>query len=973
LIVQYTNQRIEESTFEEDLMTRAKSTLRRGLWIVCAIGMTLPAQAQDDYATAILNDGPVAYYRFEDASDSDIVADASGNALDGTDLRNATLGGEGLIGNALELDGSGSILLGLTNNPADFNGSGADHDDFSIEFFTKLDTTPQQVFLAQLNGSPGTGRSIVIVTANGFFGSFLGGGTSNSTVVPEADRWYHIVMTYDGGDSTIRFYIDSDAVGSRVDPAENARGNWVLGAHKNRDRQYLDGLMDELSFWDYRLDDPDGDDDPADSKVREHYVAAFGETPACQSLDMTCSFSVEGVRVAFSAAPDGCDCPTVDLSLDGEVVAAGIALDVVTEVPLACEPRTEHTLEAYCAASDRTASCTFRCPGAESAYADTILADGPIAYYRFEEPGDSVPDVTGNGNDSVDVADVAPGVAGYLGNGAAFSGNGSIELGLSVDPSDSEGDGVDVGLNDFSIEAMIRTDVLGSTYVIASNKEQEGDAGPGRSNVLINPNGIASFIGGATTQTPVVPDLGGWYHVVVTYDGTPPPGDGEVAVDPEGVTVRVWVNGVMMGSGALVAESATGHWVLGAHKNRGSSFLSGMLDEVSFWDYRLDDPDGDDDIADSLVGAHYIAATGSDVPCQEVGLACAVNENDMLEVTVGPAPDGCPCDMLDIAIDGVPLEPIPFPEGGVFELPLPAECLPGIEHTIAVGCSGSVLVETCTFACPFPCDGPGIACEVNEEGALVVTVTPVPEGCDCAVVVATVDGEPYAELPVPPDGIFVVPLDPAECPAGTEHTLEVTCAEGGPAESCTFTCPTHPCETVGLACSVSEDGATLDVTLAPAPDGCDCGEVELRIGDALVDTVSSDAGAVSLALPDPCEPGTELTLEATCTLTGLSESCTFTCPSLEPQFRRGDANADGVADISDGIYVLGFLFLGGAAPLCDDAADTNDDGAVDLSDAPALFGFLFLGQAPPPSPLESCGDDPTDDALSCEAFPPCDG
>jgi hypothetical protein len=94
-------------------------------------------------------------------------------------------------------------------------------------------------------------------------------------------------------------------------------------------------------------------------------------------------------------------------------------------------------------------------------------------------------------------------------------------------------------------------------------------------------------------------------------------------------------------------------------------------------------------------------------------------------------------------------------------------------------------------------------------------------------------------------------------------------------------------------------------------------------------------------------------------------------PSLdagEPVFRRGDSNADGTPDISDGVFTLNFLFLGGSAPVCFDAADTNDDGRVDLSDAAALFNYLFLGGAAPPAPgPEECGDDPTDDELGdCE-------
>jgi hypothetical protein len=88
-------------------------------------------------------------------------------------------------------------------------------------------------------------------------------------------------------------------------------------------------------------------------------------------------------------------------------------------------------------------------------------------------------------------------------------------------------------------------------------------------------------------------------------------------------------------------------------------------------------------------------------------------------------------------------------------------------------------------------------------------------------------------------------------------------------------------------------------------------------------------------------------------------------------FRRGDANADGVVNISDAIFGLGFLFLGGSTPLCADAADSNDDGSVNISDSIWSLGYLFLGGGPPPAPGPSaCGRDETADELEACGYPP---
>jgi len=93
----------------------------------------------------------------------------------------------------------------------------------------------------------------------------------------------------------------------------------------------------------------------------------------------------------------------------------------------------------------------------------------------------------------------------------------------------------------------------------------------------------------------------------------------------------------------------------------------------------------------------------------------------------------------------------------------------------------------------------------------------------------------------------------------------------------------------------------------------------------------------------------------------------------EPEFRRGDTNGDGNFDLSDGIGVLNFLFVGGPAPACEDAADTDNTGLLDLSDGVNVFNYLFLGGIAPPDPgIDECGPDPDEDALGCESYPLCE-
>ena len=65
---------------------------------------------------------------------------------------------------------------------------------------------------------------------------------------------------------------------------------------------------------------------------------------------------------------------------------------------------------------------------------------------------------------------------------------------------------------------------------------------------------------------------------------------------------------------------------------------------------------------------------------------------------------------------------------------------------------------------------------------------------------------------------------------------------------------------------------------------------------------------------------------------------------------RGDANDDGVVNVSDATYISNYLFHGGPAPPCMNQADANDDGLVTSTDSVFILDWLFNGGPAPPSP-----------------------
>ena len=65
----------------------------------------------------------------------------------------------------------------------------------------------------------------------------------------------------------------------------------------------------------------------------------------------------------------------------------------------------------------------------------------------------------------------------------------------------------------------------------------------------------------------------------------------------------------------------------------------------------------------------------------------------------------------------------------------------------------------------------------------------------------------------------------------------------------------------------------------------------------------------------------------------------------------GDANSDGIIDISDAVFLIAYIFSGGAAPgVCvfpNGMGDANGDGIVDISDAVYLIAYIFSGGSTP--------------------------
>ncbi len=77
-------------------------------------------------------------------------------------------------------------------------------------------------------------------------------------------------------------------------------------------------------------------------------------------------------------------------------------------------------------------------------------------------------------------------------------------------------------------------------------------------------------------------------------------------------------------------------------------------------------------------------------------------------------------------------------------------------------------------------------------------------------------------------------------------------------------------------------------------------------------------------------------------------------PENWPVFRRGDVDADARLRITDAIGILGQLFQGTSVE-CPAAADADGSLSVNLTDAIYLLNYLALGGPEPPLPFQECG------------------
>ena len=242
--------------------------------------------AMADYPATVLASNPLAYYRFEEAPGATTLVDSSGNGLDidnSFPAGTTVLGSDGAVGSAVTFNGDGYLV-----SPLNLDTS---IGDFTIEAIIKRTTgAPEGVVIANQDGNLGPGRSNLVVNGAGFITTFSGGATTNSGVINTGESFDHVILTFDqsavaeGVDPTFRFFINGAEAGTGTAIPEAANGSWVIGANKILTTQFFNGVVDDVAIYGSRLDDPDGDGDPSDSKIGEHYKGFLSDSITVESF-----------------------------------------------------------------------------------------------------------------------------------------------------------------------------------------------------------------------------------------------------------------------------------------------------------------------------------------------------------------------------------------------------------------------------------------------------------------------------------------------------------------------------------------------------------------------------------------------------------------------------------------------------------------------------------------------------------------
>ena len=212
-------------------------------------------------------------------------------------------------------------------------------------------------------------------------------------------------------------------------------------------------------------------------------------------------------------------------------------------------------------------------------YGATILADGPLAYFRLDEQtGTTLADSSGNHHDAQLTGGVSLASAGaFAGSGTSvhFDGTGYLSINGSVSVSGTPFDFT--GTNAFTLEAWIEIDSVPSAgYTFFSKEQYIGNSHYTGIDFFGQPKLLLQREDEPTDETEADAPAGlastnVWYYVVGVFDGN------TITIYVDNVTVAVF-----SGSQTQIPIT-TVPFLLGSEDTSFDSALVGKMDEVAIY------------------------------------------------------------------------------------------------------------------------------------------------------------------------------------------------------------------------------------------------------------------------------------------------------------------------------------------------------------------------------------------------------
>ena len=214
------------------------------------------------YKTGAPEDGLIGWWAFDEAKDSPVALDYSGNRLGGA-LHDAQRA-KGLDGSALVCKG-GSVIV--ENSPALSPTS-----ELTIECWVKADVTGQHstwMVNRVFAGGIATGYRLGTLEGKPCFEIPLTDWSHHlkADVSLPAGRWVHLAGTFDG--RTMRIYVDGEERGTMERPGPINPNNFhlCLGNFEEGHEAHFDGLLDEVKLYGRAL---------SAAEIRAHFRALAG-------------------------------------------------------------------------------------------------------------------------------------------------------------------------------------------------------------------------------------------------------------------------------------------------------------------------------------------------------------------------------------------------------------------------------------------------------------------------------------------------------------------------------------------------------------------------------------------------------------------------------------------------------------------------------------------------------------------------